>query len=227
MSHLFYTISTPDKNALQCSSLLHESLKQTYGDDTELRIVGVKGLNYPATPNLQLVDRITPEWGSYICDLKYSAEVFSGYDHFTYVDSDILWYKALPVGKKYIQIDDHTPYTLWYTQYFDDVQNKPKYYYNAGIFSFDIETANRVARRCEILCRRKTQLDEPAPKEQSMFSRAMYLESVSMYTNIAPYVVLFADGPCVIEDKIYHFCGFSGSMDTKIVRMKRFLGLSV
>jgi hypothetical protein len=223
MQILFYTLSTPDHEALECSKLLHKSLKANLGD-INFKIVAPIDQKEKYETEITPAEKIRPDW-DYIGDLKYSPTIFNlDYDRFIYIDSDVLWFKKdfnkesnLYCYESYTRLKlNEWCSTGW------DIEIKRKYMgINAGFFSLSKDLALKLSQYMQE--KLKKNLDPPK-LEQSMFNMFFYSHPEIIWKDMTDRFRLYSnEKTSYSEDKIFHFNYYEGHMRNKLDRMKMFL----
>jgi hypothetical protein len=167
--------------------------------------------------------KVNPKW-SVILDLKYTKTVFEqNYDHFVFLDSDILWFldDFNPQLNQYCE--DIVPLSdPWCSHGWSFVPEHTIKGVNAGFFSVDKQTGLDMIGHIHANIR---QIDVwVAPSEQSMFNLYLYEMKYKNWQPITNKFVLFAEDGNKFEDgKIYHFMGFVNHMNGKLQQMEGFL----
>lgn len=223
---LYYTVSTPDASALACTKLMHKSLVQKLGD-IDFKIVVPQGEEaaYPAEVQHLLLSgaKVNPKW-PVILDLKYTRTIFElDYDHFVFLDSDILWFANDFDPRLNQYCEDVVPINnLWCSSGWPFVPEPTRKGINAGFFSLDRQTGMAMA---EHIRASMSVIDEWSPPlEQSVYNLFLYEAGYRGWHNLTEKFVLFAREVDKVEDgKIYHFMNFAGHMHDKIKKMEAFL----
>lgn len=226
MKTLLYTVSDFKNNALDCINLLLSNIKNK---DFDFAIVSNKNhtCQYPV-----IVD---DKPYNYIGFLKYSEYIPSGYDQYIYLDSDILFFgNIIDLFHSEKQFSIVKEKLLMNTEWFKyPYLNSLEYIsqagstlgLNAGTFAYkNIDFLSKVRYLFEPFISQDTHVD--ARLEQSSYNLA--LSSIvnfdfSQCHDLTDTTVLFADQFDYQKDKtIYHFCGFSNEMQSKLFKMKKF-----
>lgn len=223
---LYYTVSTPDASALACTKLMHKSLVQKLGN-IDFKIVIPQGSEclYPLDVQHLLLPaaKVNPKW-PVVLDLKYTQTIFDlDYDHFVFLDSDILWFANdfNPHLNQYCE--DVVPVTsYWCSTGWPFVPTEEHKGANAGFFSADKQTCLAMAKHIHANI---SIVDEWSPPlEQSMFNLFLHESKYKGWHRLTDKFVLFAKECDKVEDgKIYHFMNFAGHMNDKIKKMECFI----
>jgi len=223
---LYYTISTPDASALACTKLMHKSLVQKLGNiDFKIAIAQGSECLYPLDvhPLLLPVTKVNPSWPG-VLDLKYTQTVFDlDYDHFVFLDSDILWFANdfNPYLNQYCE-DVALLNTTWCSTGWPFVPTEEHKGANAGFFSVDKQTGLALSKYMHAKIGLTAEYFPPL--EQSMYNLFLYESKYEGWHRISDKFVLFANELSKVEDgKIYHFMNYTGHMHNKIKQMKRFI----
>ena len=223
---LYYTISSPDASALACTKLMHKSLVQKLGNiDFKIVVPRKKKHLYPSDvqPWLLPAPKVNPRWPG-VLDLKYAYTVFSlDYDHFVFLDSDILWFANdfNPYLNQYCE--DVAPInTPWFSTGWPSVPTEKHKGANAGFFSVDKQTGLAL---CKHMHANISTMNKYSPRlEQSMYNLFLYESKYEGWHCITDKFVLFAKEWDKVEDgKIYHFMNYVGHMHNKIKQMECFI----
>lgn len=223
---LYYTISSPDASALACTKLMHKSLVQKLGN-IDFKIVVAQGSEclYPLDvhPLLLPVAKVNPSWPG-VLDLKYTQTVFDlDYDHFVFLDSDILWFANdfNPYLNQYCE-DVALLNTTWCSTGWPFVPTAEHKGANSGFFSVDKQTGLAMAKHMHANISIRNEYFPPL--EQSMYNLFLYETKYEGWHCMTDKFVLFAKEWDKFEDgKIYHFMNFAGHMHNKIKQMECFI----
>jgi len=223
---LYYTLSTPDEAALACTKLMHKSLVQKLGNiDFKIVIPQRRAHLYPLDirPLLLSSAKVNPRWPG-VLDLKYTKTVFDlDYDHFVFLDSDILWFANdfNPCLNQYCE--DVAPInTSWFSTGWPSVPTDERRGVNAGFFSVDKQTGVALSKYMHANIGLKAEYFPPL--EQSMYNLFLHESNYEGWHRISDKFVLFANERDKVEDgKIYHFMNYTGHMRNKIKQMECFI----
>lgn len=227
MKTLLYTVSDFSDKARDCIDLLLSNIDKS--DDFDFVVVS-NNKNHPKDISV-VVDNSNI---NYIGDLKYSLEIPKGYSRYVYLDSDILFYGSIKdlydEDKDYSLVFENIPMNLHFFSYpysDDNHKNMEKNLLglNAGTFSFKNHSFLQIVRE-KISNVRIHNPVTAAMYEQSalnyVISKLLNYD-FSLAKNLTPITSLFAqEHPYDENKKIYHFCGFNGSMINKYRLMENF-----
>jgi len=226
MRTLLYTVSDFKHNALDCIEMMLQNIKDS---DFDFAIVSNKEVD---CRHKIILDK---KPYNYIGFLKYSECLPKDYDRYIYLDSDILYFgcisnlfvenKEFSIVKEKLQMSNEWfkyPY-LNTPDYLNKVHNTLGL--NAGTFSFtSVKFLENTRELFEPFI--SQEIHQDARLEQSSFNLALSREvnfDFSKCHDLTETVVLFADQSSYQSDKtLYHFCGFSNEMQSKLFKMKNF-----
>lgn len=232
MKTLLYTVSDFKNGSLECIDMLLSCIQDS---EYDFAIISNAKLDCKykvySDPNVQ----------NYIGFLKYSKVIPSGYDQYIYFDSDILYFGKLidlfdsrefSITQESMMMDQKcTSNSHWFKYEYD---NTTKYLekiskikgINAGSFCFkNLNFLSKVRSKFENYISESDVLFN-ARLEQSSFNYAICEEldfDISQAYNFTNTTVLHAHNYEFSNDKkLYHFCGFSNEMNSKLYKMKNF-----
>jgi hypothetical protein len=217
MKILLYTISDFKPMAKECIDLLLSSI--TFDIPVDFMIISDADKN-----NI-----------NYIGVLKYSPNIPDNYDYYIYLDSDILYFdkisKLINSNKKYTLVYENTKIKKnpwWYFKYSntDTSLLEESQAINAGSFCFarsEYKILNDIYATYHNHI--KSNVHENAKLEQAIFNYYIY-QNINFETqhvhDITHMTRLFAsDHQLEDNKKLYHFCGFTNTMDSKYSNMKK------
>lgn len=228
MKILLYTISNFSHMSIECIELLLSSI--IFDVPVDFIIVSSSVTDYNKYKILQANLK-----SNYIGSLKYAFEIPENYDYYIYLDSDILYFDKISYlinfDKKYTLVRENCKINKnpwWYFKYSNTdtaiLESSPAL--NAGSFAFakseygilhDIYTAyNNYATN---------NVTENAQLEQSIFNYYVYqyLRFNTDYVHdITDITQLHASNyPIQNNKRLYHFCGFTNTMTSKYLSMKK------
>ncbi len=223
---LVYTISDLRESSIKCVDLLYQSLKKE-NKDFDFFVVTSSDFTNLDKPYKFLYEYLD---SSYVGWLKYTPNLPEGYDAYIYFDSDILCYESLDnlIGDSDFSLvcEKLTMSSRWFSYPFasEDEKNDFKTIkgINAGTYVFkNLEFIDKVRENYKFY-NKNLDHKKQAMFEQSCFNYALYeyVKTNSFY-DISKYVKLFAKNE-VLDETIYHFCGYEGFMDNKLQRMIQF-----
>lgn len=226
MKTLFYTISTPDKAATQCSMMLYSSLASSLGNiDFKVAVPEAAVSSYPSSFKNLIISSVKPNasW-SYVGDLKYTPSVYNlNYDNFVYLDSDILWFiKNFDASLNQFATERKPITDAWFSTGWSP-KNVNRKGVCAGFFcvskALGLEMSKFVSDRLAIWGEAK------APeREQSTFNQFLESCGYDKWKNVSKLVVAGARPKTKFrKEKMFHFQGLSGPMDVKYESMNEFL----
>lgn len=224
MNVFVYTVSDFSPGATECIRYLYSSLKlknQTFD-------FAVISNRHNSDFDGKIIIDVNPS--PYVGFLKYSKKIPSGYDHYLYLDSDILFYDTIEsICKGFdFSLVLEKPATMagkWWSSAFEEKEKEKLKQYtaiNAGSFSFnDVSFLEKVRNIFHNRITLNHLLD--AKLEQSSFNRAILEQGIleKRYLDFSNKIQLHAKPDTINRQKtIYHFCGYSGGMMTKRNRME-------
>jgi lipopolysaccharide biosynthesis glycosyltransferase len=226
MKTLLYTVSDFKNSALDCIEMMLKNIK---GSEFDFAIVSNKEVD---CRHKIILDQ---KPYNYIGFLKYSENLPKEYDRYVYLDSDILYFgqinelfaenKEFSIVREKLKMSNEWfkyPY-LNTPDYLSKINNV--FGLNAGTFSFkDVSFLKNVRSLFEPFI--SQEIHQDARLEQSSFNFALSREvdfNFSKCYDLTDISVLFADQSSYQSDKLlYHFCGFSNEMQSKLFKMKNF-----
>jgi hypothetical protein len=237
--YLVYTISDLKENSINCTNLLHESLKLNNNNFDFYVITNNSNYNNISTNHNIIYDNID---SPYIGWLKYTQKLPDGYSNYFYFDSDILCYEKLEnlAKKNNISIVKENIFMShqWFNYPFAKEADKSKFKningINAGLYIFENKSFLReVFEKSKSFDISSKNTISQAMFEQSCFNYTVFKLILNNYYDITSFVKLRpqvcqrgnARGlPCgeITAKTIYHFCNWEASMDKKYNKMKIF-----
>lgn len=225
MKRLVYTVSDFTPGCVEAIKLLHSSLLTKNKADTfDFAVIGTAKPpeGFPFRVYLAPFDGIT-----YAGWLKYSIAVPQGYDRYIYMDSDILFYDNLDLfnGSDLVLLEEELKMNSPWHCFDYEVGMENQNGICAGLFSYS-KDCTIIAEMQELLSQLPNpvgiaQIDQ-ARLEQQCFNYVVWVVFVGEYANISPIVQMGVGKHATDGKTIFHFCGFTGSMEGKAQKMKNF-----
>lgn len=226
---LYYTITNFSACSKECVELLYQSIKIN-NDNFDFIVLSSK--DPPKNFEINTIVDKNSLYDKYVGFLKYSDFVPKNYDNYVYLDSDILYFGKLSqlISEKYhftITKDNFDMNHEWFEYFHSPNEHKNKFKtmrgINAGSFSFkNISFLDDVKSLYSPHITNSS--DQNAKLEQSSFNYVLAILcdfDLNKYYDISPICALYS-GQIPIEGKLlYHFCGFTNSMQHKYINMKK------
>jgi hypothetical protein len=225
MKILFYTVCTPDADAIACASLAKRSIMTTLGD-VDFSIVFREGSSPKGYIDCEILccPPIENEW---VGNLRYSRLIFEmDYDAFVYVDSDILWFaKGFDFSKNMYcreEVSISNPYFC--SQWNLKAPEKTKGV-NSGFFCVDKKTGLNLAGffADHLAKSNSSSMIENGKLEQSTFNLYLYGSRYRGWEDKSDDFKFRADQYYKLEDKNFHFNNNQSQMNKKLHSMILFL----
>lgn len=224
--NLFYTVSTPDADALSCSALVRTSVLAAL-PGVDFMIVGREEdrSRYPKGMNVFFCEGIKNCW---VGNVRYSKSIFSmDYETFTYIDSDILWFaKEFGLSENMYcrePVDISNP---WFSFGWDVQVPKGMGGVNSGFFSMDKETAMELSEFfADHVSRHETSLMVDHIKlEQSAFNLYLFKKNYKDWVDKSNLFNFQSDEKSEFSNKKnFHFNKHQLKMNKKNEMMLQFL----
>ena len=237
-NYLVYTISDFKNDSLKCIDLLYASL--LYKNKKE-------NFDFAIVSNVKTPENYNPEYNiiyeecnhKYIGMLKYSRTLPSGYKAYIYLDNDILFYEdvsnIIKEADFSLVLENKPMSDKWFCNPLATEEEKAQmrniYGINAGSFTFkDVNFTNEVRKLYDTYDVETLPLDEQGYFEQSALNYTLFhlLRTKSFYNfkhiMLMPVYPGYEDEATydgLICHKAFHFCGFVGTMTTKLERMQK------
>lgn len=225
---LYYTITNFCPYADECIKLLYQSIKV---NNNGFDFVVLSNKDKPQNFDINTIVDKNSLYDKYVGFLKYSDLVPKNYDHYAYLDSDILYF-----GKLSQLISENYDFTItkesfgmnheWFSFPYVSKEHKEQFKktsgINAGSFAF-----KNLSFLSDIKSLYSPYITDDSMKnaklEQSAYNYVLALLcnfDLSKYYDISPIASLYC-GTYPLEGKVlYHFCNFANSMEFKFHNMK-------
>jgi hypothetical protein len=228
MKTLLYTITDFSPYAAECINLLSGNMIQ----DTNVDYCVIS--NNPPPPDFKYNVVQTKLNANYVGFLKFYSKIPDGYDHYIYMDSDILFFgnplSLIPTEDLSIVIENCNIRDEWHSFHINDKNKIPNVKgLNAGTFVFSNKNfVNQVNENILNNYNPSWSTIHNAMMEQSVFNMTIGQTcnfDWTKYKDITDITKLHVptDFKYNKSIKIYHFCGWAGQMCTKYIRMIDFL----
>lgn len=224
--NLFYTVSTPDDDALSCARLARRSVMSAL-PGVDFIIVGKEEdrEKYPADTQIFFTKQIENCW---VGNIRYSSSIFElPYEIFTYIDSDILWFaKDFDFSQNMFcreAVDISSP---WFSFGWDVPAPKGMQGANSGFFSMNKNTAQELSEFfVENVSKNPTQLVVDHIKlEQSTFNLYLFKKEYAGWGDKSDRFHFACDEDTKFStSKNFHFNKYQSQMNKKQKMMKSFL----